>query len=71
MNIIHLCPTKIKLTSLGMYTTREKDYCAGFDFVIKDGNKLKNIINLPAQERKNETSYIKIFQHKMGVAEQN
>ena len=41
MKMIHLCPTKIKLTSLGMYTSRENDYCAGSDFVMKDGNKLK------------------------------
>ena len=77
MKIIHLCPTKIKLMSLGMYTTREKDYFAGFDFVMKDGIKLKIILNLLAQETLNMTvwymtknSYIEIFQHKMGAEEQ-
>ena len=76
MKIIHLCQTKIKLTSLGMDTTREKDHFAGFDFVMKDGIKLKIILNLLTQETLHMTvcymtknSYIEIFQHKTGVEE--
>ena len=36
--------TKVKLMSLGMYTARDKDYCAGFDCAVKDRNKLRNIL---------------------------
>ena len=53
------------------------DYCAGFGCVVKDGNKLRNILNLPTRESlhmtvcyMNENSYIKIFQHKLKAEEQ-
>ena len=68
MKIIHLCPTKIKLTSLGMYTARKKDYCAEFNSVVKDGNRLRRNPNLPIGQPlhmsvcyMNENSCIKIF----------
>ena len=32
------------------YTAREKDYCAEFDCSVKDGNKLRNVLNLQTQE---------------------
>ena len=35
----------VKLTSLGKYTAREKDYYAGFDCTVKDVNKLSNMRN--------------------------
>ena len=38
--------TTVKLMNLSMYTVREKDYFAGFDCAVKDGNKLMNILNL-------------------------
>ena len=36
---------RVKLTSFGKYTAREKDYYAGFDCAIKDVNKLSNMRN--------------------------
>ena len=39
-----------------VYTAREKDYYAGFDCAVKDGNKLKNILNLQTQESQHITS---------------
>ena len=50
---------KVKLTSLGMYTAREKDHCAGFDCSVKDGNKLMNVLNLQTQESQQMTGYTK------------
>ena len=47
---------KVKLTSLGMYTAREKDYCVELDCAVKDGNKLRNILNLQTQESQHMTS---------------
>ena len=35
---------------VGYVCSREKDYCAGFDCAVKDGNKLRNILNLQTQE---------------------
>ena len=68
---------KIKLTSLGMYTVRGKDYCAGFGCVVKDRHKPRNILNLPTRESlhmtvcyMNENSNIEIFQHKLKAEEQ-
>ena len=68
---------KVKVTSLGMYTARKKDYCAGFECVVKDVNRLRRNLNLPTRPPlhmtvcyMNENSYIEIFQHKMGAEEQ-
>ena len=51
--------TKVKLTSLSLYKVREKDYCAGFDYALKDGNKLMNILNLQTQESQQMTKHFK------------
>ena len=40
-------PTKVKLTCLGMYTARQKDYCAGYECVVKVVNKLRKNLKLP------------------------
>ena len=54
--------TKVMLTSLSMYKVREKDYCAGFDCAMKDGNKLRNILNLQTQESQHMTEKCKNVQ---------
>ena len=41
---------------LGYVCLREKDYCAGFDCAMKDGNKLRKILNLETQESQHMTS---------------
>ena len=65
---------KVKLTSLGMYTARKKDYCAGFECVVKDVNRLRRSLNLPIGDGAllhmtvcymTEISYIEIFQPKL------
>ena len=42
-----------------VYTAREKDYYAGFNCAVKDGNKLKNILNLQTQEAQHMTENFK------------
>ena len=51
-----------------MYTARKKDYCTGFDFVVKDGNRLRRFSNSPTGHPlhmtvcyMNENSCIKIL----------
>ena len=51
--------TKVKLTRLGMYTAMEKDYFAGFDCSVKDGNKLMSVVNLQTQESEHMTENFK------------
>ena len=50
---------KVKLTSFGLYKAREKDYCAGFNCFVKEGNKLRNVLNLQTQESQHMTGYTK------------
>ena len=35
---------------LGHVYSKGEDYCSGFDCAMKDGNKLRNILNLQTQE---------------------
>ena len=42
-----------------MYTAREKDYCAGLNCAMKDGNKFRNILNLQTQVSQHMTGYTK------------
>lgn len=51
--------TKVKLTSFRLYKAREKDYCAGFNCFVKQGNKLRNVLNLQTQESQHMTGYTK------------
>ena len=55
--------------SLGLYTVKLKDFGAGFDCAVKDGNKLRNILHLQIQMSQhmmvynmNENNYIEIIQ---------
>ena len=41
---------------LGCVCLREKDYYAGFDCAMRDGNKLRNILNLETQESQHMNS---------------
>ena len=41
------------------HTAREKDYCAGFNCFVKQGNKLRNVLNLQTQESQHMTGYTK------------
>ena len=50
---------KVKLTSFGLYKAREKDYCAGFNCFVKQGNNLRNVLNLQTQESQHMTGYTK------------
>ena len=68
---------KVKLTSLGMYTARKKDYCAGFECVVKDVNRLRRNLNLPTGDPlymtvcyMTENNYIEIFQPKLESEEE-
>ena len=63
---------KVKLMSLGMYTARKKDYCAGLESVMKEVNMLRRNVNLPTGDPLHmtvcymtENSYIDIFQPKL------
>ena len=37
--------SKVKLTSFRLYKAREKDYCAGFNCFVKQGNKCSKLAN--------------------------
>ena len=72
-------PTKVKLTCLGMYTARQKDYCAGYECVVKEVNKLRKNLKLPTGGGDplhmtvcyiTEKSYFKIFEPKLESEEQ-
>ena len=59
-----------------MFTARKKDYCAGFNCVVKDGNRLRRNPNSPTGHPlhmtvcyMNENSYIEIFQPKLEAEE--
>ena len=71
--------TKVKLTGLGMYTARQKDYCAGYECVVKEVNKLRKNLKLPTGDGDplymtvfymTEKSYFKIFEPKLESEEQ-
>lgn len=60
-----------------MYTARKKDYCAGFECVVKDVNRLRRNLNLPTGDPLHmtvcymtENSYIEIFQPKLESEEE-
>ena len=71
--------TKVKLTGLGMYTARQKDYCAGYECVVKEVNKLRKNLKLPTGDGDplymtvfyiTEKSYFKIFEPELESEEQ-
>ena len=71
--------TKVKLTGLGMYTARQKDYCAGYECVVEVVNKLRKNLKLPTGGGDplhmtvccmTEKSYLKIFEPKLESEEQ-
>ena len=71
--------TKVKLTGLGMYTARQKDYCAGYECVVKEVNKLRKNLKSPTGGGDplhmtvfymTEKSYFKIFEPKLESEEQ-
>ena len=71
--------TKVKLTGLGMYTARQKDFCAGYKWVVKEVNKLRKNLKLPTGGGDplhmtvcymTEKSYLKILEPKLESEEQ-
>ena len=62
-----------------MYTARQRDYCAGYECVVKEENRLRKTLRLPTRDDDpphmtvcymTENSYFKIFMPKLESEEE-